>query len=261
MVYETFTSWSDTKPMERAVFDRMAELDQDHWWFLARRRILATLIERIVKPPRGARILEVGCGTGHNLEMFGRFGLVEATELDECARALASKRLGREVKEAKLPDLSMFQRNAYDLVALLDVLEHVPDDLNSLRSIQRRLRPGGALLLTVPANPWMWSAHDAAHHHFRRYTRKQLEELFARSGFEVQLLSYFNSLLFPLVAAARIAGKILRKESADDTLPSAPVNAILEKVFGLEARMIGRMPMPFGVSLVAVVRRPGSASA
>ena len=69
----------------------------------------------------------------------------------------------------------MFERNAYDLIALLDVLEHVPDDLASLRAIHRRLKPGGALLLTVPANPWMWSAHDAAHHHFRRYTKKQLE--------------------------------------------------------------------------------------
>jgi len=119
-----------------------------------------------------------------------------------------------------------------------------------------RLKPGGALLLTVPANPWMSSAHDAAHHHFRRYTRKQLEELFLRSGLEVQLLSYFNMLLFPLVAAARVAGKITRKQSADDKLPSAPINSMLNSVFGLEAALIGRLPMPFGVSLVAVVRRP-----
>jgi hypothetical protein len=134
----------------------------------------------------------------------------------------------------------------------------VPDDVGSLRAIHRRLKPGAALLLTVPANPWMWSAHDAAHHHFRRYTRKQLDQLFLRSGFEVQLLSYFNTLLFPLVAAARIAGKITRKESADDQLPGEFVNRTLEKVFGLEASLIGRVPMPFGVSLVAVVRRPKS---
>jgi hypothetical protein len=102
----------------------------------------------------------------------------------------------------------------------------------------------------------MWSAHDAAHHHFRRYTKKQLGELFLRSGLEVQLLSYFNSLLFPLVAAARLAGKVTRKDSADDRLPSAPVNAVLKGIFGLEAKILGRVPMPFGVSLVAVVRRP-----
>jgi hypothetical protein len=132
----------------------------------------------------------------------------------------------------------------------------VPDDLASLRAIHMRLKPGGALLLTVPANPWMWSAHDAAHHHFRRYTKKQLEELFLRSGLEIQLLSYFNTLLFPLVAAARVVGKITRKGSADDKLPSAWVNSTLNAVFGLEAGLIGRFPMSFGVSLVAVVRRP-----
>ena len=103
--------------------------------------------------------------------MLEEFGTVEASELDHSARTLANQRHPGTVKEAKLPDLSMFERNAYDLIALLDVLEHVPDDLASLRAIHRRLKPGGTLLLTVPANPWMWSAHDAAHHHFRRYTR------------------------------------------------------------------------------------------
>jgi SAM-dependent methyltransferase len=242
--------------MERAVFDRMAELDQDHWWFLARRRILKALIRRVVRPPQKARILEVGCGTGHNLAMLKTFGRVEASELDRCARALANKRLPRKVKEAKLPDLSMFERNGYDLIALLDVLEHVPDDLASLRAIHRRLKPGGALLLTVPANPWMWSAHDAAHHHHRRYSKAQLAKVIADAGFEVQLLSYFNSLLFPPIAVARLLGKLTGRESADDQLPGATVNAVLNKVFGLEAGLIGRVPMPFGVSLVAVVRRP-----
>jgi len=242
--------------MERAVFDRMAELDQEHWWFLARRRILDRLIERVVRPPEKARVLEVGCGTGHNLAMLGRFGKIEACELDKCARALASKRSGKRVKDARLPDLSMFERNAYDLVALLDVLEHVPDDIGSLRAIHRRLKPGGALMLTVPANPWMWSAHDVAHHHFRRYTRAGLSRLFMQAGFEVQLLSHFNSLLFPPIAAARLLNKARGADSADDALPGATVNALLNTVFGLEAGLIGRVPMPFGVSLVAVVRRP-----
>ena len=242
--------------MERAVFDRMAELDQDHWWFLARRRILKTLIERVVQPPAEARILEVGCGTGHNLAMLTSFGTLEASELDQCARAVAQTRFSGKVEEAKLPDLSMFQRNGYDLIALLDVLEHVPDDLASLRSIHRRLKPGGALLMTVPANPWMWSAHDKAHHHYRRYTKVQLEELFLRSGLEIELLSYFNSLLFPLIAAARLVGKIFARATADDRLPNRWANNLLNRIFGFESLLIGRLPMPFGVSLVAVLRRP-----
>jgi SAM-dependent methyltransferase len=242
--------------MERVVFDRMAELDQLHWWFLARRRILETLVRRVVRPKKRARILEVGCGTGHNLAMLKKFGKVEASELDAPARALASKRLRREVKEARLPDLTMFERNGYDLIALLDVLEHVPDDLAALRAIHMRLKPGGALLMTVPANAWMWSAEDAAHHHFRRYSKKQLRRLFLMSGLEIQLLSYFNSLLFPPIALALASAKLTRRETAGDRLPAAPLNWLLDRVFGLERFLLGRVPMPFGVSLVAVVRRP-----
>ena len=241
--------------MERAVFDRMAELDQEHWWFTARRRILAEVISRVVRPPKTARLLEVGCGTGHNLPMLAHFGEVDACELDDAARTLASERFGRPVREAKLPDLGMFPEGAYDVIALLDVLEHVPDDRPAIDAILTRLKPGGALVLTVPANPWMWSAHDVAHHHFRRYTKRQLKSLALAAGYRIELLSYFNSLLFPAVAAARIVGKLGGRDAADDSMPSPVVNGLLDRIFGLEAALVGRVPMPFGVSLVAVLRR------
>ena len=244
--------------MERKVYEQMAKLDGSHWWFTARRRILDGLIERVVKPPKDARILELGAGTGHNLAMLSRFGTVEASELDPVARELASERLGREVKEAALPDLSMFPADSYDLVALLDVLEHVPDDKASLASIMTRLRPGGALLLTVPANPWMWSAHDVAHHHHRRYRKAQIEKLARDAGYGIELLSPFNSLLFPPIAAVRIIGKLTGKDDSDDAMPGDLVNRTLDRVFGLERSLIGRVPMPFGVSLVAVLRRPSA---
>jgi SAM-dependent methyltransferase len=244
--------------MERKVYDQMAKLDSSHWWFTARRRILDGLIERVVKPPKGARILELGAGTGHNLAMLSRFGTVEASELDPGARALASERLGRPVIEAALPDLGMFPEAGYDLIALLDVLEHVPDDKATLAAILGRLKPGGALLLTVPANPWMWSAHDVVHHHHRRYRKEEIEAMARNSGFEIQLLSPFNSLLFPAIAAARFVGKLRRDESSDDAMPPAPVNRLLDGIFGLERSLIGRLPLPFGVSLVAVLRRPNA---
>ena len=242
--------------MERKVYDQMAELDSRHWWFTARHRILDGIIERIVKPPEGARILELGAGTGHNLEMLSRFGDVEASELDPGARQLASKRLGRPVVEAALPDLSMFPADSYDLIALLDVLEHVPDDKASLAAILGRLKPGGALLLTVPINPWMWSAHDVAHHHHRRYRKAEIRELARAAGYEIELLSPFNSLLFPPIAAVRLAGKVLGKDDSDDAMPSSLVNKTLDTIFGLERGLIGRVPLPFGVSLAAVLRRP-----
>ena len=241
--------------MERKVYEQMAKLDSQHWWFTARRRILDGVIERIVKPPKEARILELGAGTGHNLAMLSRFGKVEASELDPIARDLASERLGRPVVEAALPDLSMFPAGAYDLVALLDVLEHVPDDKASLHAIYQLLKPGGALLLTVPINPWMWSAHDVAHHHHRRYRKQEIRKLAEDAGFSIDLLSPFNSLLFPPIAAVRLVGKLTGKDDSDDAMPSPFVNKTLDGVFGLERGLIGRVPMPFGVSLVAVLRR------
>ncbi len=242
--------------MERKVYEQMARLDGQHWWFTARRRILDGVIERIVQPPQNARILELGAGTGHNLAMLSRFGEVEASELDPVARGLASERLGKPVVEAALPDLAMFPQESYDLVALLDVLEHVSDDSASLGAILGLLKRGGALLLTVPINPWMWSAHDAAHHHHRRYRKDEIARLAREAGYEIELLSPFNTLLFPPIAAVRLLGKLTGKDDSDDALPPAPVNRILEAIFGLERGLVGRVPMPFGVSLVAVLRRP-----
>ncbi len=245
--------------MEAQVYLRMAELDKRHWWFVARRRILRSLIERQVRPPKGARILEIGCGTGHNLGMLGEFGALEATELDAGARELASSRLGRPVAEAALPDLSMFPVGSFDLIALLDVLEHVENDATALAAIRSRLKVGGKLLVTVPANRWMWSAHDAAHHHHRRYTKRQLRNVATNANLRIDLISHFNTLLFPLIAAARLAGKLLGRESADDSIPPEPVNGILQRIFEMEAPLVGRLPLPFGVSLVAILSRPEEA--
>ena len=240
--------------MERIINDRMAELDTRHWWYRARRDVLAKLIAREVRPPHDAQILEIGCGTGHNLGMLGQFGQVEAIELDPAARAVATTRLGREVKGARLPELGGVPEGEYDLVALLDVLEHVEDDRAALRSIARRLKPGGSILITVPAFQWMWSAHDVANHHHRRYSKRTLRAAIADAGLSPSFVGYFNSILFPLAAAARVAGRLTGKEGSDDKLPPAPVNNLFETLFGLERHAIGRLPLTPGVSIAAVVR-------
>ncbi len=239
--------------MDRDVYDRMAQHDATHWWYVARRRILADLMARVIRPAPAARILEVGCGTGHNFDMLGRFGTVEAIEIDDGARALAEQRLGRTIMTAPLPALDGVADGTYDVIALLDVLEHISDDVTSLQSLKRKLKPGGKILLTVPANPWMWSAHDLAHHHHRRYTQKSLNGVIARAGLKVDLMSHFNSLLFPVAAAARMIGKLVGKTTSDDQMPAAPINALLTGIFGLERALIGRVPLPAGVSIVAIV--------
>jgi SAM-dependent methyltransferase len=238
--------------MERIVYDRMAELDGRHWWYRARRDILADLIERRIKLPADARILEIGCGTGHNLEMLARFGRVDGIEIDEAARAIASGRLGHKVMDSPLPELPGIEDRAYDMVAILDVLEHVEQDREALASIARKLRPGGTLLITVPAFPWMWSAHDEVNHHKRRYTRGTLRKVIDDAGLKLEMMSWFNSLLFPLAAAARLVGRLTGKQDSDDKMPPAPLNALFEAVFGLERYALGRVPFPPGVSLVAI---------
>lgn len=240
--------------MDRAVFDRMAQQDRSHWWFTARRAILSDLITRRIALPPRPNILEIGCGTGHNFEMLRQFGHLDALEIDDPAREMAAMRLGRAVGTAPLPALPGIADAHYDLVALLDVLEHVEDDLGALGGIRRVLAPGGRVLVTVPANPWMWSAHDTAHHHHRRYTAASLRNVAEQAGMTVELMSHFNSLLFPLAAALRVAGKVTRRTSSDDAMPAAPVNALFGGIFGLERHLVGRVPLPFGVSLVAILR-------
>lgn len=238
--------------MERIVYERMAELDERHWWYRARRDVLAALIERKIKLPPKAKLLEIGCGTGHNLQMLARFGEVDGIELDDEARAIATKRVGKPIGASPLPDLAGVPNAQYDLVAVLDVIEHVDEDVRSLATIAAKLRPGGKILITVPAHQWMWSAHDTVNHHKRRYSAKSLRKAIEQAGLTVGLLSPFNSLLFPLAAGARIAGRLLGKDSSDDAMPPAPVNSLFKMVFGLERYAIGRVPFPPGVSLVAI---------
>lgn len=238
--------------MERIVYDRMAELDTRHWWYKARREVLAAVIARKLQLPGDARILEIGCGTGHNLSMLARFGAVDAIEVDDAARAIAERRIGKPVGNAPLPALEGVAEHAYDLVAVLDVIEHVEDDRAALASIARRLKPGGRVLIAVPAHPWLWSAHDVANHHHRRYTRASLKAAIAGAGLRLDFLSPVNSLLFPLAVAQRGWGRLTGKEGSDDTLPPALLNWLFERVFRAEAQLVGRVPMPPGVSLVAV---------
>jgi SAM-dependent methyltransferase len=238
--------------MERAAYREMADLDQRHWWYRGRRAVLAELIRREAMPPANGRILEIGCGTGHNLDMLGRFGRLDAVELDDESRALSEQRLGRKIMSARLPELAGIADGAYDLIVALDVIEHIDDDAAALAAIAPKLKRGGKFVMTVPAHPWMWSAHDAVNHHKRRYSKGALRRLIDGSPLELDKLGYFTSLLFPLALADRLASKLRGKDEAEVKLPSAPLNAALEAVFAAERHLVGRLPLPPGLSLFAV---------
>lgn len=238
--------------MDRRVYDRMAEHDTTHWWYRARRDILSDYLTREAALPQQARILEIGCGTGHNLPMLAQFGTVDAIEIDPAAREVASLRLGKAVGEAPLPALSGVPTAAYDLIAVLDVVEHIEDDVAALRAMRERLAPGGKILITVPAHQWMWSAHDVVNHHHRRYSKATLSAAIEKAGLRPRKLGYFNSLLFPLAAGARLAGRITGRDDSDDTPPPAPVNKLFEAIFRAERHLVGRLPMPPGVSILTL---------
>ena len=238
--------------MERIVYDQMAQLDQLHWWYRARREVLAALIRRTAMPPQGSRILEIGCGTGHNLQMLGQFGEVDALEVDETARGMAEERLGRQVLSAPLPGLSGVPERHYDLIGAFDVIEHIDADAEAVAAIASRLKPGGKLVVSVPAHQWMWSAHDVVNHHVRRYSKRQLKQLIEGSPLKLEAIGYFNSLLFPVAVAERLASRLRGKENSDLSLPPKPLNAALERTFAAERHLIARVPLPPGLSLFAV---------
>jgi SAM-dependent methyltransferase len=237
--------------MERIAYQEMAALDQKLWWYRARRDVLADLIRREAQPVRNARILEIGCGTGHNLAMLAAFGNVDAVELDDESRAIAEQRLGRAVINSPLPELAGVS-NDYDLIAALDVIEHIEDDAGAVGAIATRLKPGGKFVMTVPAHKWMWSAHDVVNHHKRRYSKASLKQLIEGSPMKLEKIGYFNSLLFPLAVAQRVSSKVRGKDDAEVKLPPRPLNAALEAVFRAERHFVGRVPLPPGLSLFAV---------
>ncbi len=239
--------------MDRSAYASMSAQEQDHWWFVARRTIVDSLVRAHVPLPSDARILEAGCGTGGNLALLAQYGALDAMEYDADARSHASARGLCRVEAGALPDAIGFDDTRYDLIALLDVLEHIDADTASLEALGARLAPNGRLLLTVPAAPWLWSDHDEQHHHKRRYTHAGLLEVIRAAGLKVEVSGHFNSLLFPLAVAQRIAHQMLRRDTPLDARPSPLINAALQRVLAAERHLLGRVSFPIGLSLYAIL--------
>jgi SAM-dependent methyltransferase len=241
--------------MDRAVFDRMNELESQHWWFVARRQVIAALVDRHLGRRNQAAILEAGCGSGGNLKMLGQFGQVDAFEYDGPAREAAKVKSGLDIRFGALPQEVPFGDRRYDLIGLFDVLEHVEADTASLAALAARLETGGKILVTVPAFPALWSMHDERHHHFRRYTKASLAKVAAEAGLRVSYSSYFNFFLFPLAVVARGIKRLTGSDVPDDTLPKGWVNRSLTKIFAAERHLVGRVRLPIGLSLAAVLEK------
>ena len=241
--------------MDPRIYERMAEVEERHWWFASRRDIVEKILGQI-DLPKDAAILEAGCGTGGNLRMLAQHGRVHAMEPFEPARAAASSIGVAEVASGSLPDSIPFADMTFDLVLMTDVLEHLNDDVASLVALRGRLKPGGWLLVTVPALSWMWSEHDVAHHHQRRYHAARLRHVVEAAGYAVRYVSYYNFLLFPVIASARVVQRFMGggSEGHDLRMPSPPMNSLLRWLFSSERHFLGSWSAPFGVSLILLAQ-------
>lgn len=241
--------------MEEIIYHKTATFEDKHWWFIGRRRLVQEVLDGLF-PSGSAQILEVGCGTGGNLSLLSRYGQVYGMELDETARQYALRRNLAPILPGCLPDDIPFHGRLFDLIVLTDVLEHVEEDELSLQRLHLRLKPGGYILITVPAFPFLWSVHDDLHHHKRRYTKSNLSAIVKRTKFDIIILSYINFFLFLPITLLRLYNRLKNIKNSDDLeMPRPWVNKFLAKLFSLERYFLKKnVSLPFGVSLLLVGR-------
>ena len=243
--------------MERATYEVESEVERRHWWFIGRRRILSRLLDALSPPlSPGARILDVGCGTGANgpvLAARGRF----VVGLDASPIPLGLVGRGHHVRLRGDALCLPFADQSFDLVVALDVLEHLADDRAAARELRRVLRPDGTLVVFVPALRLLWGLQDDVSHHRRRYGRNELREVLELAGLEVMRLTFFNTILFPPILAARLAMRVFRptKLRSENEIGGPLANTVLGGLFALEAPLVARFDLPVGVSLACVARR------
>ncbi|MDR3520195.1 MAG: class I SAM-dependent methyltransferase [Acidocella sp.] len=242
--------------MEHEAYLDMAASEERHWWFRGRRQILDQVIGGL-NLPAGARILELGSGTGGNLAMLSSYGVVTAVEMDETARALAAAKAGGAdyIFAGTLPDRLPAFAEPFDLICMFDVLEHIEDDEATLKIVLSHLAPGGRAVITVPAFARLWGPHDAALHHKRRYEKSELQQKLLAAGFSITQLTYTNMLLFPAALAARLLDKLCRPgKAAGTSIPPVWLNEVFASLFGSERHLIQHVNLPFGLSLLAVIQ-------
>ena len=247
--------------MERVAYERFAELEDTHFWFVSRRRIFFDLLDKLVAGRTDLRVLEIGCGAGGMLGPLQRYGSVHGMDIDREYLGYCKNRGFDRVLCGSGHDLP-FGDQSFDLVALFDTLEHVPDEHRALVEVRRVLRPGGTVFVSAPAYEWLWSNNDDIAHHHRRYTAGRLRRALAGAGLQVQRVTYFNTLLLPLIVPSVLWQKLMGRlgrlpEGFNNTTVRVPgpLNRLFTRVMSGELLFLRRGNLPFGHSLIAVANR------
>jgi SAM-dependent methyltransferase len=247
--------------LEATVYDQFAELERRHFWFRGRRAIFFDLLRReLGERASGLEILEVGCGPGGMMEPLAEHGRVHGIDISHDAIRYCRHRGFPNVVTGSGTDLPFADRS-FDLVALFDAIEHIPDDRGVLAEVRRVIRPGGVLFISVPAYQFLYSQNDRLVHHQRRYTRRQMDRLLREAGFVPRRLTYFNTFLFPLILPAvlllklkeRLVGLPRHQTNLSHEF-NRPVNDLFAWFMSSERQLLRHMEFPFGHSLIAIAR-------
>lgn len=244
--------------MQQAFYAEYSEIEDTHWWFRGRREIFTRLLAPLATRP--LQILDIGFGTGAMLKFLEPYGPVIGMDVAIEAIQFARTRCSCPMLLGSITALPIAEAS-FDLVTAFDIVEHVEDDATALVELARVCRPGGHVLVTVPAFQFLWGNQDVVSHHRRRYTLAALEARVRAAGLVPKRLSYFNALLFPVIAAVRVArrfrGEPTEPPQSDFTMTKPGlVNDALTRIFGAEGRWLARGRLPVGVSLVCLAERP-----
>ena len=246
--------------MEETLYSLFDATTETHWWFVGRRKIVLRLVSELIEGSANPQILDIGCGAGATLKRLEELGNATGVDISSNAVSYCQKRGCRRVclvEEEMLP----FGNKKYFLILSLDVLEHMDHDYQHLREYHRILKDDGRILLTVPALPWLWSSHDTANRHRRRYTQTQLKALLEREGWKIERITYFCTFLFPLIMVLRLISKAVSKTiksyNADWNfkIPGFGINWLFSRIFAGEAFWILRGRLPIGSSLLVICRK------
>lgn len=244
--------------MQSHTYSIMYEIEETHWWYAGRRLILKSFIEKAVRhlnTKESLQILDVGCGTGANLEMLDQFGETRGVDVSDEALAFCRKRGLTNVEKGLAEDLP-FEDESFDLVTAFDVVEHLDNDLAGLKEMQRVLRGTGKALLFVPAFMFLWGVQDDVSNHRRRYTKNELCARLVQAGFEIERITYANLTFFFPILTGRLLMKLTGfRPASENNLTVGALNDPLGKLFGLERLFLHYMNFPFGVSLICVAKK------
>jgi SAM-dependent methyltransferase len=243
--------------MEQHTYSIMYQIEGSHWWFTGRRRILGSFLQKICQGLNTDRpnILDVGCGTGANLELLSQYGSAEGVDVSSDALAFCRDRGLKNVRQGEAESLPYPDRS-FDLVTALDVVEHLDDDVAGLKEIQRVLRPGGRALLFVPAFMFLWGVQDDVSNHRRRYTLKQLKQSVEAAGLELERTTYANvTFFFPILLGRLLMRLTGFRPASENNLTVGFLNRPLGSILGAEHLLLRYMNLPFGVSAICVARR------